>query len=553
MDKDQSSAITPISTTLQPSPPKTSSTLGISNYTDHLLKVYENRLRPREIPEQQAIKVSRAVSFFAFWYEKMRNAVEYREDHLIRRAAVERILKRRLMFNEQGVGIAEPLIKELLWAGYIKNGSIPETDIQIVHDIIQKYLYIRRQVYPGRPAKEQSSLDEFIVNLLSCEIEETLSPDKEMDAFVNFVYHSILTRVEFKEKQNHDHKNVLTYVATDQGFAKSDLPLIQYHLAKLLLPELTVTKGDRVETILPFFLDIYKQINWATKNHATDKLKRYIKRNSPPYMILRDIIENHPKDTRAILTNIDQLKYKVDEICRKRYQSTKAKLTRAGVRSIIYIFLTKMILAILIEYPIDRYLLKKVDFIPLAINIIFPPFLMFLLVAITNVPGADNTKRIFERILSIIQPDRSDETKYLVKSARTTKRPLLMFGFSVIYLLAFVVSFGLIIMGLREIHFNIISQLFFIFFLSMVLFFGYRIRQTAKEYLLVDKEGILSPISDFFMLPILSLGKWLSQEISRLNIFIFIFDFIIEAPFKAVFEVGEEWINFVRHKKEEII
>ncbi len=178
---------------------------------------------------------------------------------------------------------------------------------------------------------------------------------------------------------------------------------------------------------------------------------------------------------------------------------------------------------------------------------------MFLLVAVTNVPGADNTKRIFERILSIIQPDDPQETKYLVKGAHSTKRPLLMFGFSIIYLLAFVVSFGLIIMGLREISFNIISQLFFIFFLSMVLFFGYRIRQTAKEYLLIDKEGILSPIRDFFMLPILSLGKWLSSEISRLNIFIFIFDFIIEAPFKAVFEVGEEWVNFVRHKKEEII
>ena len=35
--------------------------------------------------------------FFALVYEKVRNAVEYREDHLILRAAIERILKRRFL------------------------------------------------------------------------------------------------------------------------------------------------------------------------------------------------------------------------------------------------------------------------------------------------------------------------------------------------------------------------------------------------------------------------------------------------------------------------
>ena len=38
-----------------------------------------------------------------------------------------------------------------------------------------------------------------------------------------------------------------------------------------------------------------------------------------------------------------------------------------------------------------------------------------------------------------------------------------------------------------------------------------------------------------------------------LGFFIFIFDFIKEAPFKLIFEVVEEWISFVRKRKEEII
>jgi len=51
----------------------------------------------------------------------------------------------------------------------------------------------------------------------------------------------------------------------------------------------------------------------------------------------------------------------------------------------------------------------------------------------------------------------------------------------------------------------------------------------------------------------LALGKFFSSGLSKLNFFIFIFDFIIEAPFKLIFEVVEEWIGFVKKRKEEII
>ena len=75
----------------------------------------------------------------------------------------------------------------------------------------------------------------------------------------------------------------------------------------------------------------------------------------------------------------------------------------------------------------------------------------------------------------------------------------------------------------------------------------------TKELRLEEKASILAPIGDFFFMPMLSLGKFFSSEIAKLNFFIFIFDFIIEAPFKLIFEVVEEWISFVKKRKEEII
>ena len=59
-------------------------------------------------------------------YEKLRYLVDYRDDHTIRRAAIERILKRKILF-ENGKSLGASLLQELVRAGYIANNSLPET------------------------------------------------------------------------------------------------------------------------------------------------------------------------------------------------------------------------------------------------------------------------------------------------------------------------------------------------------------------------------------------------------------------------------------------
>jgi len=88
----------------------------------------------------------------------------------------------------------------------------------------------------------------------------------------------------------------------------------------------------------------------------------------------------------------------------------------------------------------------------------------------------------------------------------------------------------------------------------LVTFFTFKVIQITQEYQVVDKEGILSPLFDFFFLPIIRVGQWLSGEVlQKFNFLIFFFDFIIEMPFKAIVEVFDEWVHFIKLKKEEIV
>ena len=88
--------------------------------------------------------------------------------------------------------------------------------------------------------------------------------------------------------------------------------------------------------------------------------------------------------------------------------------------------------------------------------------------------------------------------------------------------------------------------------MTVVGFFGYRIRQTTKEYSLEDTDGVLSPVIYFLFLPVLSVGKFLSREVAKLNILMLVFDLLIEAPYKLIVEIVEEWVKFVRARRDEI-
>ncbi len=93
----------------------------------------------------------------------------------------------------------------------------------------------------------------------------------------------------------------------------------------------------------------------------------------------------------------------------------------------------------------------------------------------------------------------------------------------------------------------------FVVFLTLVSFFGLRVRQLAKDLVVIDRrDNLLSVTIDFFTIPIVRAGRWLSVNFSKVNIFVFILDVIIEAPFKLIIDVFEDWFAYMREKREEI-
>src|SRR3989344_8997123 len=529
--------------------------IQLSKFTQALLSAV-NSIKSPAIPDDfSKIAVSQTVSFLALVYEKVRNAVEFREEHLILRAAIERILKRRLSLNPDGKGEAENLIRELLWARYFDNESLGNHDAKKIQIIIDRLLFLKRQIVIGRNPEVQQFLSQFLVDLATGEIEETLKPDEtaRKSGFTFYIFQVLRNKIKL-EGLTEDQRDAYFLAAIEKAYRKSDKAYQRYHLFITFYKRLQDYSIDEIENKTAKFPDIFSKVEKIITNPYVDSLARFVKKQMPPFLILFDIFKNKPNEAKEILQNRTRLWSEVDLACREKYQQISTRLKNLAFKSFIYILLTKMILALILEFPVSLYFFNEVNTSAIIINSLFPPILMAIIFLFFRTPGDDNTRKIYHRIIDIVNADKSFETKvaFVPKKARS-RNPVLIFGFTVFYSISFIVTLLLIYEVLSVLKFNAVSQVIFIFFVSVVTFFSYRIKQIVNEYHLKEKESVLAPIGDFFFMPILSLGKFFSQELAKLNFFIFIFDFLIEAPFKLVFEVVEEWISFVRQRKEEII
>jgi len=527
----------------------------LSDTTVALLESLSKAPKQRKPQEGDVYEVSQTVTFLGIIYEKIRNAIEFNEEHLIRRLAITRILMRRLSLNLSGKLEGENLIREMLWGNYFTKGSIGIKQVATTQKIIDDYMFLYQEIIKTHSIGNSHHILEKVVHLLSCEIEETLSAHQTYltSAYLYFFYQVLRDKVQIKDVSESD-KNTFFYVAAEQALLKNDEVFIRYHLFTINSGPLSQLSRVQISKVAQNFHIFNKESVRILKNAYNEKLVKYAWRQSAPFRVLYQILGKSDSNTKDILTNKNELHTQVEQICTQKYSEIDKKLKAAAVRSIIYIFFTKMIIVFLVELPLSQLLFGEVHTLSLAINTLFPPILMGLIVSFINPPSKDNTKRIYARIIDMIDKDPSFEsTPIMFDLSKSSKRPTLIFVFSIIYVAIFYLIFTGIYFSLDALRFNILSKMIFMFFASVVAFFGYRIRQGPKEYILESSNNPFISMLTFIFLPVIYVGKILSKEIGRINVFIMLFDTLIEAPFKVFIDLFEEWSRFMKARKDELV
>lgn len=502
---------------------------------------------PESAESSPKVTVHAAIRRFGFLYERIRNAVEYRDDHLLRKGGIERMLKRLLLLETDPDALAEKLVRELVSARYIPDGKVPESALTDVAQCIRKYHAV------ARVHADDMKQIAWIRGTIAVEIEEILVDHGMQKALTAFLFERLAGRVHVHGVgMTDDERRVQIYIACERSLWKADAQMLSYKLLRAYLPE-WVSPDDWMHNPRPVAERLVAIRLRIERGLAHPLHQRFLKTVRPWAVSLRmlvDILKDEEGDPAAIFASPDELDRRMADKAESSYRRSRGTLRRGTVRAMIYLFLTKMIFALVLEVPLENMLIGHVDRLALSVNLLFPPVLMFFVGLLIRVPGVDNTEKLISGVRELLDDAELPIQEIRVRTPRHGSRRA---AFTLIYIATYLLTFGAVVAVLRALDFTSISIAIFLFFLSVVSFFGYRLRRAAREAVVVEgKQGTLSVILDFFSLPILRAGHWLSHNMNRINVFIFIFDFLIEAPFKMFLAVLEEWFGFMKEKKEEM-
>jgi len=382
-----------------------------------------------------------------------------------------------------------------------------------------------------------------------------LMPHPSDDDYLDFVIDKIDAKLHISARAMQPNFNERIYfqVATQKALFQYDNATITLSLLKTLIPTWQDHRAESMEQSASAYPTMITDINQLLRDPVTDRLVKLVKKNIAPYLILDRIFKTEaPNQLNNILSSRPNLENKVWSIYQSWQTQTNSKLGTSIIRVIIYIFIAKVLLGLLLEIPYDIIFAGQIDYLPLAVNTLFPPLLMIALTANIHTPKG-NLEKLATMVNQIVYEDYVDQSKptTVELTAHNSKRMSIIFN--VVLTICYLALFGGVIYALVLLHFTLMSGFLFFLFFSVVSFFAVRLRQSANIYTVTKpKRDMLSGFIHFLAMPFMRVGQWLSATISQFNIILFILDLIIEAPFKAFFELFSQWQAFIKEKQDEI-
>src|SRR3989344_8164926 len=251
----------------------------LSSYVETFLNNLQlsiNKNMPYE--SEGNLKVSEVLGGLARLYERIRTTIEYKGEHVLRRNAIERILK-RLIWEKEGLRpnlnpkkIAESVVRELIWAKYLKNDSVPLFLLEEVEKAVEKYflLFENLDKYPPNLSKNHIKL--WIWGVASSEIEDILDPTNK-EIFIRLMQRWFLENYEWKDSSFTQHeKEIQIYLSIHRSLMKSDEAIMRYYLLKNEVPNWTQATREDISSLISNFPGVYTE----TEKHLDFKYKNVL-------------------------------------------------------------------------------------------------------------------------------------------------------------------------------------------------------------------------------------------------------------------------------------
>lgn len=527
---------------------------NISSDTKKLINAFLYAQKSKELDKSiEKIHVDEVSARAATFYEKVRGIIDWKEEHLMRRSTIRRILKRKIFLGSGEKSIAESLVRELIKSGHFANDSIPYEKIREVQKVLDKYTYILDNASNSEEGK--LNLTNWISDLAACEIEEVIDPSIEKRALLNYMYRTMKERIKIVKSSfplTTEEINTQIYIAVHKALFKLDEPIISYHLLKRKFIDWKNLDEDKLKEITLDIYNIWREITEDLNHKIKDKVYQLCEKYDTPFLLVGDVLlENSPADVNNNISDPEYLENKIRAVYQRRLGTLKSRLGRAAFYSTLSIFTTNLFSLLVVEIPLAKLITGDFSLMAMAIDILAPTFLMFILVKSVSLPSSGNLEKVLLETTKVVY-ERKEEEIYNLKLIKRKKTNATLV-INLFYFTSIVLFFSIIGYLFNLAGFPITSFVINVMFLTLIAFAGMKIRDKSKELTVgKEKETVLTFLGDIFFLPVVGVGRWLSEKWKKYNVISAIFNILIDAPFSFFVEFIETWRNFLRDKRDEI-
>ncbi len=475
-------------------------------------------------------------------YEQLRNAAENTEEHLLLQGAVWRFYKQLFIAHNETIlrDSGMELATELTFAGYIPNDSLTRDQIDAISESATRHF----QLFENIRQEKLASLDlamKWTLSTLAIEVANIIYRDYYDEAYVAFAYdyfEKLASPKNISVKDDEEYRAAL-YTAIHRALLKAD----DTQLRSRLLERYEV-KSDANE--IKDYVDFNRQIDKLLTSSLVEKLYRIVNRQGAPLRIIRQMIKSDP-DFIKKLSNREVFLEEFEKNVKKESSSIMKRVDRAIVRSVIFLIVTKVLIGVAIEVPYDIWANGEIAWIPLLINLLFPPVYMVMLRLTLTPPGFANTQALVYAVDSILYGDDKKIYAHKIKEKRYSS------SFSIIYAILSLSVVAVVTWLLLLLDFSVVHIIIFFVFISAASFLGFRLSRLVRELEITrSASNGLTFIRDVIYLPFVVIGQWMSDKYSRMNIVTIILDLLIEMPMKTILRTIRQWCAFMDDRKDNI-
>lgn len=473
-------------------------------------------------------------------YEQLRNAAENTEEHLLLQNAIRRFYRQLFITRDEELiaRSGNELAIELTLAGYLPNDHLTRTQVDAISELAKEHYSAYERIQADR-ALATDRPNKWALDVLAVKVERLLNDHGREAALVEFAYsefESTLTAQATLGRETQDF-GALLFIALQRALLKHNEAAIRASLIeRYAIPLMPLDK----------YIAFNKQLDTLIDAPDADKLFHIIDRLVPPLRILRRMIDEQA-NVPELLESPDNFLDTYEKQVTNEYERVGRRINRAIVRSIIFLIITKFLIGIAIEVPYDLWAHGEIIWLPLAINLLFPPIYMFALRATHQLPGHANTMALTERMESMLYGNENTLKQSVIHGRSHSA------VFSVMYGLMSIIVFGAVTYGLVQLKFSFVHILIFFLFLSAASFLGFRLSRLIREIEVVrSAQNGMTFIRDILYLPFVVVGRWMSDKYARVNVVAIVLDMLIELPLKTVLRLIRQWSAFIDERKDNI-